>query len=448
MKKLYFPHIFSQRAAVSAALFNSAWLLVDKGIRLVGGLVIGVWVARYLAPENFGLLNVIISLQGLLLVILGLGLDPVLVRYLARYPSRESVILGTSIRLRGIVAIVVGLLCLMLPVLGFFPGIPLWLWGVLFLTFLLNPFLLIRQWFESRVSSKYVVISELGAFVLSSILKIIGVVCHFSVSWFVFVIVSETLLGIVGYGIVYLRQRTAMSWQFSWRIARMLLRQSWPLLLSSAAITVYMRIDQVMVLSLSGSHEAGIYAAASRLSEILYFLPSIILSSVFPALTVLRKTNLSKYKQQLGLLFSGVSLLSYLISFAMVLMSPILVGSLYGSTYLGAAPVLAVHVWAFVWVANGLISGIFVLNEKLSKYALVRDCISATLNIGLNFVLIPRWGAMGASVATCISYSFTGFWGNAVFPALRPLFKLQLQGLMLAGLYQKWRSWRNTERLI
>ena len=431
-----------------AAFFNSAWLFLDKGVRLVGGGLIGIWVARYLAPDNFGRLNAILSLHGLLLIILGLGLEHVLVRSLAKYPSRESVILGTAFRIRWVVACVVGLCCLSIPLLGFFPGIPLWLWAILFLTFLFNPLLIIRQWFESRVASKYVVISELCAFVLSSILKIIGIVHHFSVSWFVAVIVFETLFGILGYGLVYMRQHGREPWHFSWRISRMLLRQSWPLLLSSAAIVVYMRIDQLMVLSLAGAHEAGVYAAAARLSEILYFLPSIVLSSVFPALTVLRKTNLTKYTQQLGLLFSGVSLMSYVVSLGIVFFSPILVETLYGVQYLRAVPILAVHVWAFVWVANGLISSVFILNEKLNKHALVRDCISAFLNVALNFALIPQWGAMGAAVATFIAYSFSGFFGNALFPALRPLFKLQLQGLMLAGLYQKWRTWRNTERLI
>ncbi len=355
MNKLSFPYIFLQRKAIRAALFNSAWLLLDKGTRLVGGLFVGIWVARYLAPDNFGLLNAILSFQGLLLVIMGLGLDSVVVRYLAKYPSRESVVLGTAVRLRLVGACLLGVLCLTLPFWIPIYGIPFWLWSVLVLTFLINPFLLIRQWFESRVMSKYVVMSELCAFVLSSILKVVGVVCHFPVFWFVVVIVCETLLGLFGYGVVYLSQRSQQTWRFSWRTACMLLRQSWPLLLSSAAILVYMRIDQVMVLSLSGSHAAGIYAAAARLSEILYFLPAIILSSVFPALTVLRKTNMAKYKQQLGLLFSGVSLMSYLISFGVVVISLILVGMLY------MYPTLVWrHTWPFTfWHLFGWRMGLF-----------------------------------------------------------------------------------------
>jgi PST family polysaccharide transporter len=434
MINLLLSHIFPERASVRAALLNSIWLLLDKCIRLVGGLFIGVWVARYLAPENFGLMNTLLAIYGLVVVLCGLSFEPVILRFLAKYPSKEAVVLGTALRLRLMVAIIAGIGFMCMPLFWSGAGVSPWLWVIMASSFFLNPFLIVRQWFESRVLSKYVVIAELMAFVVSSVLKIVGILFHFSVSWFVIVIVLEAFLGLLGYGIFYLRQRQSGSWCFSWRMARVLLRQSWPLLLSTAAILIYMRIDQVMVLSLAGRHDAGVYAAAARVSEILYFLPSIVLSSVFPGLTVLRKTNIAKYRDQLSLLFSGVSLMSYGISLLIVLFSPLLIAGLYGTLYLGAAPILVVHVLSFVWVAMGVISSIFTLNEKLTRHTMVRDCIAAGLNVAFNFCLIPYWGAMGAAVATFVAYSFSGFWGNFFFSKLRPLFYLQLRGLKLEGL--------------
>lgn len=426
--------MFQNRLAVRAALLNSIWLLLDKGIRLVGGLFIGVWVARYLAPENFGLMNTLLAIYGLVLVLCGLSFEPIVLRFLTKYPSKEAVVLGTALRLRLMVAIVAGIGFMCIPLFWSGAGVSPWLWAIMGVTFLLNPFLIIRQWFESRVASKYVVISELLAFAFTSFLKIFGILYHFPVSWFVIVIVAETVLGLVGYSFFYRRQRHSGPWCFSWRMARVLWHQSWPLLLSTAAIMIYMRIDQVMVLSLAGRHEAGLYAASVRISEILYFLPMIILSSVFPGLIVLRKTNIAKYRDQLNLLFSGVSLMSYCISLLIVLFSPLLIAGLYGRLYLGAAPILVVHLLSFVWVAMGAISSIFTLNERLTRHTMVRDCIAAGLNVVFNFCLIPYWGAMGAAVATFIAYSFAGFWGNFFFPKLRPLFYLQLRGLRLEGL--------------
>jgi PST family polysaccharide transporter len=434
MINLLLSRIFPERASVRAALFNSIWLLLDKGIRLVGGLFIGVWVARYLAPENFGLMNTLLAIYGLVVVLCGLSFEPVILRFLTKYPSKEAVVLGTALRLRLMVAIIAGIGFMCIPLFWSGAGVSPWLWVIMASTFFLNPFLIIRQWFESRVLSKYVVIAELIAFVFSSVLKIVGILFHFSVSWFVIVIVLEAFLGLLGYGILYLRQRQSGGWYFSWRMARVLWGQSWPLLLSTAAILIYMRIDQVMVLSLGSRHDAGVYAAAARVSEILYFLPSIVLSSVFPGLTVLRKTNVSKYLDQLKLLFSGVAAISYVISCGVILLAPFLIALLYGPLYAAAASVLTVHILSFLWVAMGTISSIYSLNEKATRYTMVRDCIAAGLNVAFNFCLIPYWGAMGAAVATFIAYSFAGFWGNFFFPKLRPLFYLQLRGLKLEGL--------------
>jgi PST family polysaccharide transporter len=422
----------AKRAAVRAAFFNSIWLVLDKGLRLVGGLFVGVWVARYLAPEGFGLFNTWVAFYGLILTLIGLGFDQVLLRYLVKYPSHEQRLIGSVVGLRSLLSFLTIILLSIVAIYASFQ-IDIWIVIGLGIGLLFSPFLTLRQWFESRVASKYVVISELGAFLLSSILKIVGILYYFPVSWFVFVVSVESVLGIVGYAAIYYKQRSAGSWQFDWKLARLLFSQSWPILMSCLAIFIYTKIDQMMILALSGSHEAGIYAAAARISEILYFLPAIIVTSVFPGLTILRKTDLSKYMRQLGYLFSGGALMSYVISFIVLLFAPMLVTVLYGEAYAAAVPVLFIHVFSFVWITLGILSSIFIVNEKLMHYALMRDYTAVLLNVGLNFFLIPHYGAMGAAVATLVAYSFVSVWGNFFFPRLRPLFWLQVYGLRLGG---------------
>ncbi|MDE5124445.1 MAG: oligosaccharide flippase family protein, partial [Trichodesmium sp. St19_bin1] len=75
---------------------NTAWLLGDKFLRMGFGLLIGVWVARYLGPEKFGLLNYAIAFVSLFNVFATLGLNNIVVRELVRKPSEKGEILGTS----------------------------------------------------------------------------------------------------------------------------------------------------------------------------------------------------------------------------------------------------------------------------------------------------------------------------------------------------------------
>lgn len=436
----------TQRAAVRAATINGLWLLTDKGIRLVGGLFVGMWVARYMAPNNFGLFNTLVAINGLAVTIGFLGIETSLVRYFIKYPNHEFLILGTAVRLRLMASGVAALAVCAIPFFVQFPSLSRWTWFVIAGTLPINSFSIIRQWFESRVASKYVVMAELAAFLISTLLKIIGVVFHFRVGWFVGVVVMEALFGLIAYGTMYLRQRTPIPWRFSGRLALVLLRQSWPLFLGAFAVIVYMKIDQVMVLSLAGSHAAGIYAAAARVSELTYFLPLIVFSSIFPAMTTLRKTNFNGYISKLQMLLSAMTLSAYAGGLLLTLCASFVISVLYGPEYADAAIILSVHIWALIWICQGLIGHIYILNEKLTRYALIKDAISAGINILLNLILIPRCGGLGAAIATFIAYSFAAFWGNALFPPLRPLFRLQLDSLRLKGLYTKLKELPANER--
>lgn len=430
----------TERAAIRAAAKNSAWLLLDKMARLVGGLFVGIWVARYMAPDNFGLFNTIVAISGLALTFSGLGIEAIMVRYFVKYPRHDALILGTAVGLRIISGTIIGIGLCGIPFFTNYQTISPWIWIIIAATMITSSVSIIRQWFEARVASKFVVISELGAFLISTALKIIGVVWHFPLNWFVTIIIAESIIAIVGYGGIYLSQKSTTPWRFSGRIAHVLFRQSWPMLLSSLAFILYTKIDQVMILSLAGSHAAGTYAAAARLLDITYFLPSIIFSSILPAMTRLRTTDFKGYLKKLELLLSMMTLTAYLVAGTIAIIAPWLILSLYGPEYADASLILSVHIWALPWICLGLMGHIFILNEKLTRFAVLKDCIAAVLNIGLNWILIPRYGAMGSVFATLIAFSFTTFWGNALFPPLRPLFKMQLRGLRLAGLAAKIRE--------
>lgn len=419
--------------------------MLDKLTRLVGGLIIGVWMARYLGPANFGLLNTCTAVYGLLLMVMGFGLDQVLVRYLVRYPSRDNRLMGTAVGIRCGVSLV--LLCI--------GGVLLWLspvhieWIVFLIvggSFVFNPFLILRQWFESKTMSKYVVLSELFVFVVFGLLKIVGILWHLSVYWFLFLIVFESVVACIGYGMVYLKKRTKRRLRFCWPLAKRLFFESWPMLLSGFANILYTRIDQVMLLLLSGKTEAGIYAVSTRVSEIPYMIPAIVVSSIFPGMTLLRRTNRDLYLKKFLYLFSGFGLLTYLTSILTSVISTSLIVKMYGLPYEKAGLVLIIHIWAFVFVASGWVSTVFLVNENLFRYAWIKDWISAVMNIALNLVLIPHYGAFGAAIATLISYSFQSVWGNAFFPKLRPLFWLQLRGLRLEGIPVFIKNWRQGHR--
>ena len=103
---------FTSHAGLKRYFKNTSWLLVDKVSRLFLGLFVGIWVARYLGPTDFGTLNYVISLIGIIAVFGSFGLNGIVIRELVNYPEKRNDILGSSFVLRLIGTVIVCLLLL------------------------------------------------------------------------------------------------------------------------------------------------------------------------------------------------------------------------------------------------------------------------------------------------------------------------------------------------
>jgi PST family polysaccharide transporter len=103
---------------------------------------------------------------------------------------------------------------------------------------------------------------------------------------------------------------------------------------------------------------------------------------------------------------------------------------LYGNQYEGVGPILAIHIWAALFVFLGVAQGPWNINEGLTKLALFRTFVGAVANVILNFVLIPIYGPIGAAIATIISYALAGVVLNACSTKTRGVFVIQLKSLI------------------
>jgi len=95
--------------------------------------------------------------------------------------------------------------------------------------------------------------------------------------------------------------------------------------------------------------------------------------------------------------------------------------------YAAAAQVLAVHIFINIPVGLGVMQAIWILNERKYKLVLIKNLLGAAANISINFLLIPKYGAIGAAMATLIAQSISGFISNII---LAPsIFRRQLNSL-------------------
>lgn len=419
-----------------AILANTAWLLSDRLIRMGVGFFVGVWVARYLGPKDFGSYSYVLAYVSLFSVLASLGLDSIVIRNLVREPDKREELLGTAFFVKLASGVVMcSLAALTIGLINDQASIKLLV--VIYSTSLIfQAFDSIDFWFQSQVQSKYTVYVKNFAFVVSACLKIVLIQHHASLVAFVLVGVFEIALGAAGLLVIYwFNRRDLRKWKVSVQCAVSLLRESWPLVLAGFAITVYTRIDQLMIAQIMSVSDAGIYSVAVRVSEVWYSIPIAIVGSAYPYIVESKKVGEKLYYRRLQKMFTYLIAMSYLVAVPMTLIAKPLISELFGPQYGAAAPVLSVHIWTGVFVSLGVARSTWTNTEGLTSFAFQSTALGALVNAGANLVLIPRFGLIGAAVATLGSQILAALVTTALFPQTRQIFIMQLKALFLLGFF-------------
>jgi PST family polysaccharide transporter len=404
------------------------------------GLTIGIWVARYLGPGQFGLLNYVIAVVALFASVVPLGLDTIVVRDLVHAPEQSGSLLGTTFLLR----VVAGLLMSVAAILfaAYSPGgnhHTVLLTAIIALSVVPRAADVFDLCFQSTMQSKLTVMAKNAGTLIGNAGRIVLILLSASLTAFCWITSIEVILGALGLAITYIVSgNTFCQWSFNANLARRLLKESWPMIISGMFILLYMRIDVVMLKLMAGDAATGIYSAAYRVSEICYFIPSAITTSVSPIILALRKSDNALYLVRIRQLFSLLITLSLCLSIFTTLTAHWIVNILYSARFAQAAPILAVHIWASVFVFLGVAQGPWDVAENALPYTLYRTMIGGAANIIINMVLIPRFGGMGAAIATLISYAVSGTFANLLFAKTRPAFALQIQSLKLTDLRESF----------
>ena len=388
---------------------NTSWLMGEKLLRIVVGLFVGIWVARYLGPEQFGLLSYAQSFVFLFTAFATLGLDGIVVRELVRDETKKNALIGTAFGLKLIGAITT------LSVLAFAVQLTSNDHDTNLLVFIIasatifQSFNVIDFYYQSQVLSKYVALANTISLVLSSIIKIALILNNAGLVAFAMMTIFDMAVLTMGLIVYYkkISHQKLSNWSFEWPVAKMLFKDSWPLMLSGLVISVYMKIDQVMIKDMLNAEAVGHYAAAVRLSEAWYFIPMIITSSLFPAIINTKNINEKLYYLRLQHFYDLMVWMAIAIAVPVIFLSDLIIDLLYGSQYAQASSVLKIHILAGIFVFFGCVKGKWLITENLQLYGVLCTSIGAFTNVILNYIFIRSYGVTGAAFSTLISYGIS-----------------------------------------
>ena len=424
-------------------LKNTGWLMLAR----VGSLIIKMFttiaVANYLGSEGNGMLNFPMALVTFFMAASALGLDAFITRELLQRPADKNRLLGTALGMR----LIAGLTALPLIYITYYVlantagssvAVPFNFVAIVSLVCLVQAIHITDSYFQSQVQGKKIMIVQVVANIGSALIKVSLILASAPLIYFVWSLLADALLLAGGYWLMYQKNAgTVLHWRFDKSLAKSLLMKAWPLAFSAVLVSLYMKIDQLMISSFLGNSALGVYSTVVNLSESWYFIPVATVSALFPAIMNARNNDPERYQKRLQNLYELMSFISLGIALVMTFASPFIYRVLYtNDDFAGGAEVLAIHVWAGIFVFLGSASGQYLIAEGYTRLSLVRTGMGAAVNILLNIWWIPLFGIKGAAWATLVGYGVATFY-ILLIPKTRAQGILMLQSIIQLRLIRK-----------
>lgn len=413
---------------------NTGWLLVEQLFRMALSLVVLSLMARHLGVENFGLLNYSLAFIMVGVTVTNLGIDNILVNEFIKNRTDMGALLGTTLILRFIAALIAIInLLIIVYVLNPHDKLLFALASIHAVSLIFVIFDSIDCWFQSNLQSKYVVIAKSTAFFIVSCWRLVFIFLDGSVHYFAMATVLEALL-IAIFLMRYYRRFQGPSLKFTMKIARQLLQRSAYFFIAGLLIMVYTQMDKIMLGNLTTHETVGIYMAALTISSMWMFIANALIDSARPLIMTAKLENEQQYNQKNKQLFCAIIWIGISASIVITFLSKPLILLVYGAEFIEAVHVLTILIWSRIFSLIGSVKSIWLTMEGLGQYQVTFVGIAAVTNVVLNIFLIPKYGALGAAIATLLAEMGSAFFAVLFFQKTKPLFRLIVEAFLCKGI--------------
>lgn len=407
---------------------NMAWIAAEKLLRLFLSFFAMIYVARQIGQERFGELSFAIGAGAIFCVGVNFGIDSLLVRELVRREKDRNCILGSGALLKFSGFLIMTVFTALYLFLANPDRETALLVVIVCAGYLFQTIQVFDPFFQSRVEVRYTVIAQMSAFLLSTALRFYfawrnAPLWQFALLEGLYVVVS---VGVAG--IFYHRSGFFVkNWRPALQEMGMLARGALPLLLAELAMVVFLRTD-LFFLEHYGSNEMGCYALGMRLTGIFHFIPAAVMTTFFPLLLTLREEKDPKryrvtQKRIYALLWLGAAASVAILEFA----AP-WIATAVKEEYAPATLLTQIYALSLFGIFFDTPIGFYCVSAGMQNLRFVLSFLPMLLNLGLNFLWVPRLGAAGSAAAMALSAAFL-LLQTLLFPRTRDLGKLILSSL-------------------
>lgn len=413
---------------------DASWQLAERGTRLLLGFSLSLLIARHLGPTDFGIYSFAVSVVALFAFLGQAGLEAILVRHLVQYPEDTAATLSSSLVLRLAGASLGAAAAIVLAVLSATDELHAapYLVMVLSVSGLIQAGWIIEPWLQVKDEFRRAALAKITAYVIAAALRLAALTSNDPLLFLVLTSVAESTLCTLLLWFAAAKRRNGGPGRLrrpQWVHLRQLTLLVAPMILSAMTVAIYSRIDLFMLGVMIGPEAAGIYSAATLLSEGFYLLPTALMAAAAPRLARLYVNDRDAFPGAISRLVALLSFGGLGVVVVTIGAASFAVSLLFGDEYSSAEAILRIHILSTWMVFVSTACDSWYINYDLRRLYLAKTALAAAMNIVLNILLIPRWQGEGAALATVISYTFSAIGFNLFYPETRPLFRLQMRAM-------------------
>ncbi len=416
---------------------NAGWIIGTRIVHMVFSLLVSIFSARLLGPSNYGIVNYGIAYTTFCMSLCTLGLNSIIVKEFIDNPDKKGEILGTTIVLRIISSFFS--VCMIILVSFFLDhGEPetIIVVALCAISLLFHGFDSIGYYFQSLYMSKYSSSVSLIAYVVSSVYKLILLISGMSVRWFALATSVDYIVIAVFMMLIY-KIKDGPKLSFSFARGKAMLSKSYHYIISGMMISIYGQTDKLMLKQMIGESEVSYYSIAVSICNIWVFVLAAIIDSMYPTIVSYYKTDKKEFERKNRQLYAIVFYVSFFVSIMFTAFGKIAINILYGKTYLNSYLPLAIITWYTSFSYIGVARNVWLVCENKQKYLKYIYFSAAIINVGANALMIPKWGAAGAALASLLTQLLTSVIIPMFIPDMRQNVKLIFKGIALIDVLPK-----------
>lgn len=410
---------------VSNLNINIGLQLIEKIVRLLTSFVITYTLLSTLDEKLYGMMSTFLVINAMFMVLATLGIKDKFILAHVNQSTSKNLVSQLLVTLM-FVAFAILLFIQILLILNSSDKVEYFCASLISLQLISNIFIPGRYSAEAKERFKLVSAVDLILNISTLPIKYYCIIFLGNLNLFLIILALEIIIANL---VLLFFSRNNLSRDFKKTISiSNLLRSSFPILLSSIIIIIYYRVDQVMISILVGYTETAIYAAGSKVTEVLYLIPMTIVAVMFPKM-------IESYKNaSIGILRPLIFYLFWICILASLLISINIEPMwkfLFEDKYQKSINIILIHAWTLPFVALGIVGSRIYVIRGLEKLLFWRSLFILIINIVLNVPAIIFFGAVGAAITTLICQLVAGILFDLISYNTRSIFFLKIKSIFI-----------------